>query len=57
MKTCTYILSNTRPTTAVVSVTRHDRVSQVCASHLMTMVGSLWIEANATYRHAEASRT
>ena len=57
MKTCTHILSNARPTTAVVSATRHDRVSQVCVSHLMTMVGSLWIEANATYRHAEASRT
>ena len=57
MKTCTCILSNARPTTAVVSATRHDRVSQVCVSHLMTMVGSLWIEANATYRHAEASRT
>ena len=57
MKTCTYILSNTRPTTAVVSATRHDWVSQMCVSRLMTMVGSLWIEANATYRHPEASRT
>ena len=57
MKTCAYILSNARPTTAVVSATRHDRVSQVCVSRLTTMVGSLWIEANATYRHAEASRT
>ena len=57
MKTCTHILSNARPTTAVVSATRHDRVSQVCVSRLTTMVGSLWIEANATYRHPEASRT
>ena len=57
MKTCTHILSNARPTTAVVSATRHDRVSQVSVSRLTTMVGSLWIEANATYRHPEASRT
>ena len=57
MKTCTYILSNARPATALVSATRHDRVSQVCVSPLMTMAGSLWIEANATYRHPEASRT